>query len=179
MPTVIEELLKRASANRDISEAFKGLKPGEWQRTSEWDGRYNCIAHAAKDHKRKWWPLPIDHARKDRYWPEGAPRRVTVPAFINAFQIEEGYEPCDSAELEEGFEKVAIFITETGTSEVPKGGPTHMARQLPCGKWTSKLGNEWDICHDNLQSVEGEQYGKLNQVLCRRKRTLPIVSATQ
>jgi hypothetical protein len=56
----------------------------------------------------------------------------TVDSFILAFGIL-GYSPCDDGTLEEGFEKVAIYVDESET-------PTHMAKQLPSGMWTSKCG---------------------------------------
>ena len=101
----------------------------------------------------------MKYARKDRYWPEGAPRKENLDSFIAAFRTL-GYEPCDTEELEQGIEKVAIFLK-------PKNVPTHMARQLPDGTWTSKLGDKQDIIHDNLRAVEGRTYGEVKQILCR------------
>jgi hypothetical protein len=42
----------------------------------------------------------------------------------------------------------------------------HAARQLPGGRWTSKLGNREDIEHD-LNAVSGEAYGTVVMVLKR------------
>ena len=75
-----------------------------------------------------------------------------------------GYEPCEKAEFETGYEKVAIYIDRLDR-------PTHMARQLFSGWWTSKLGNGEDIIH-KLAGVEGpgfvgRDYGRVVQVLKR------------
>jgi hypothetical protein len=55
-----------------------------------------------------------------------------MSAFIQAYKSL-GYELCDNSELEAGFEKIAIYATSDGE-------PTHAARQLSVGLWTSKLG---------------------------------------
>ena len=47
---------------------------------------------------------------------------------------------------------------------------THAARLKPDGKWTSKLGIEEDIEHNTLESMEGDLYGFVIQIL--RKQTL-------
>lgn len=83
------------------------------------------------------------------YWPEEVPRAVTVEAFISAYRTL-GYERCDDAEPEAGFEKVAIYLRGDE--------PTHAARQLPNGRWTSKLGRDVDVEHDSLEEV-GARYG--------------------
>jgi len=49
------------------------------------------------------------------------------------------------------------------------GAPTHAARQLPSGRWSSKLGPMEDIEHE-LQDVTGSVYGSVVLVL---KRPLP------
>src|SRR6266436_5637431 len=81
----------------------------------------------------------------------GIPREVTLHAFVAAYRTL-GYEPCASWELESGFQKVAIFTDN-------QGRPTHAARQLESGSWTSKLGQQHDIRHDDLEGVSGIQYG--------------------
>ena len=122
--------------------------------TSPRDRRYNCIAWAAGETHRKWWPdkMETDH------WPVGVPRRETLDAFEAAFGTL-GYTPCDNPELEKGFEKVALYTWAAGT-------PKHAARQLPDGTWTSKLGREHDIRHE-LNGVEGRDYGVVKRILKR------------
>jgi len=64
--------------------------------------------------------------------------------------------------IEDGWEKIAIFADE-------QGEPLHAARQLPSGRWTSKLGADVDIEHD-LAALEGDLYGKVACFLKRRLR---------
>ncbi len=44
---------------------------------------------------------------------------------------------------------------------------THAARQLPTGKWTSKLGKGEDIEHDTPGDVAGGVYGEVMEVMKR------------
>ena len=81
-----------------------------------------------------------------------------VEAFEEAFRTI-GYEPCDDGELEDSYEKVAIYS---------KGGLVkHMARQLPSGWWTSKLGKGDDIEHETPGELEGELYGTIASYMRR------------
>ena len=50
-------------------------------------------------------------------------------------------------------EKVALFVR-------PDGTPTHAARQLRDGRWTSKLGRDRDISHKMVVDLAGEAYGE-------------------
>jgi hypothetical protein len=159
MPSVIASILERLQAEKDLPKEFENLRPGTFEVKSEWTAVYNCIAFAANETHRKWWPIPLEHARADRYWPENAPRTEKLSSFITAFEIEFGYKPCETDTVEDGIEKVAIY---------KKGEkPTHMARQLPDGRWISKLGDKHDIAHNSLAEVEGRQYGRVAQILCR------------
>jgi hypothetical protein len=119
---------------------------GKWYlRTSLPTPSYNCIAHAAND-DTKWW-------EPDKggfwYWPPGVQRAYTLRAFTAAY-ASLGYSVCQDGTVEPGFEKVAIFADG--------GKPKHAARQLPDGKWSSKIGNADDISHD-LDTVSGGGYG--------------------
>lgn len=120
--------------------------------TSPPSRQYNCIAWAAKDSTRNWWPDPW----RVGYWPLGVPRRVTVEAFMEAF-ARQGYKLCLNASLEPTLEKIAIFGKETSDGTVI---PTHAALQLESGEWTSKLGALEDVRHKKLESVNGPAYGK-------------------
>jgi hypothetical protein len=144
-----------ATPGERIEELFPRLRGKDYQITSPADVRYNCIAHAAGDSGRRWWSA--DPAA-GYYWPEGVARVETLAAFIAAFALL-GYEPCDSEELEASYEKIAIFAN-------PDGTPTHAARQLPGGRWTSKLGLKEDIEHE-LHDVSGEIYGAVVQLMRR------------
>jgi hypothetical protein len=138
----------------DDDRDFPSLRRIGFTFSSPKDEKYNCIAWAARDTGNWWWPLP----ETDGFWPEGIQREETLEAFINAFRTQ-GFEPCLSSDLEPGFEKIAIYTDDTGT-------PTHTARQLPNGKWTSKLGVHEDIDH-TLDALIGPLYGQVAQCLKR------------
>jgi hypothetical protein len=86
------------------------------------------------------------------------PREVSCNAFVAAF-LTLGYAACADESVEPGFEKVALFAD-------PEGVPTHAARQLPTGRWTSKLGQSEDIEHE-LRALEGPIYGTVVAILKR------------
>jgi hypothetical protein len=138
---------------------FPSLSADNSVKTSCPSAKYNCIAWAANDTEHVWWP------DEDGFWPDNAPREVSLEAFIQAYSTI-GYVACDDGSLEGGFEKIAIYANAEG--------PTHAARQLTDGKWTSKLGcNEnvsIDISHDSLDVLGGNGYGRVVQFL-KRQRT--------
>jgi hypothetical protein len=136
---------------------FPGLAGTPYRVTSDPDHQYNCIAWSAGDVTEWWWPDPAGL----RYWPAGIARVVSLQAFQDVFALL-GYAPCSTELLELGFEKVAVFALADGT-------PTHAARQLPHGRWTSKLGHAEDIEHE-LRALEGQIFGTIALVL---KRALP------
>lgn len=133
--------------NERIEEAFPSLAGTPYTITSPSTPIYNCIAWAARDETRPWWPDPMDLG----YWPSGVPREETLQAFVSAF-ASLGYQTCSDSTFEPGFEKLAIYAS-------PSGQPTHMARQLGDGTWTSKLGDWEDIAHAALQHLAGQTYG--------------------
>ncbi len=142
-----------------IDQFFPGLQSSEWRVTSPQDDGYNCIAWAAGEDDVWWEPDPMDQY----FWPSDIPRKSTVSAFVEAFG-QRGFQPCDSYEVQEGFEKVAVYTDRDGT-------PTHMARQLPSGRWTSKLGGLEDIEHD-LEALEGSGYGRVAVVMGRPREAV-------
>jgi hypothetical protein len=79
-----------------------------------------------------WWPF------KPYWWPRAFPQNETVAAFVKLYGVI-GYSPCVDGSLEPGYEKIALYTI----------GPAvkHVARQLPDGKWASKLGKDNDIEH--------------------------------
>jgi hypothetical protein len=91
------------------------------------------------------------------------PREVTLVAFVEAFRVL-GYEECDDGSLEDGYQKIAIFADDAGN-------PTHAARQLPNGEWTSKLGQLEDIVHATVDDVNGPTYGTPVEFM---RRSIPI-----
>ena len=91
------------------------------------------------------------------YWPAGAPREGTLSAFLAADSTL-GYTPTTVATLEPNVGKVAIYTRS--------GLPTNAARQLPSGRWTSKLGEAEDIQHE-LADLVGPVYGDVSVILSR------------
>lgn len=146
----------------DLGDLFPGLHGSGYALTSPHSKDYNCIAWAAGETQAWWWP-DDDPNNEAIHWPADVIREETLTAFVAAFATL-GYQPCPDAELESGFEKVALFASDDGI-------PTHAARQLPSGRWTSKLGFLEDIEH-GLGALEGDLYGRVVQVL-RRPRALP------
>ena len=138
---------------------FPQLNPEDYLVTSDMTQEYNCIAWAAGDVNRVWWPDSMGVG----YWPPNTPREETLDAFVQVYQ-NLGYELCENEEHDPKYEKVALFVSSNGN-------PTHAARQLPNGRWTSKLGGLEDIEHP-LRSLEGPDpaYGTVSKVL-RRKRS--------
>ena len=143
-----------------IRKNFPNLRGGGYEIISSDTSDYNCIAWAADEVNHWWWPSqPMWPAARKTYWPQGLPYVETLENFIQAFKTL-GYEVCDTSEVEHGYEKVAIYVGSDGR-------PKHMAKQLLSGKWTSKLGDGWDIAHDTLEGVECNDYEKAIQFLKR------------
>jgi hypothetical protein len=124
--------------------------------TSPADTAYNCVAWSVGDTERWWQP--------DVYWPTPVPPGDFSVAVLEQAFAALGFEKCDDASLEPGFEKVAPY----GTSFFY----THVARQLSTGKWTSKLGRSEDIEHDHPDNLAGGVYGVVVQFM--KRRHLPV-----
>lgn len=139
-----------------IMKLFPALVAGSFKITSPSTKRYNCVAWAAGCAKKRWDPA------KPFYWPEGIPRNDSIDTMVRVFE-RLGYELCqrNSTELEDGWEKVAIYGEGYEFS--------HVARQKPNGNWTSKLGNLEDIDHDTLSGLCSNAYGKVLKVMKRKR----------
>lgn len=133
---------------------FPNLKEIHHEITSQSTREYNCIAWAAGDVENWWWPDEMGTG----YWPPNVPRVQTIMAFILAYGSL-GYVPCDDGSREAGFEKIALY--SFGDK------PTHAARQLIDGQWTSKLGDCEDIRHTTVECLHGPRYGTVATYLKR------------
>ena len=133
---------------------FPNLSKTGYKITSPESDEYNCIAWAAGENDL--WRDPNPFYRY--YWPRRASRDASVGAFVDVFKTL-GYETCPDDRLEPGFEKVAIYANTTGK-------PTHVARQLRSGAWTSKPGNLEDVEH-TLEGLTNSEYGDVVQILKR------------
>ncbi len=114
---------------------------------------YNCIAWAYEDPTRWYWPNDMS------FWPENIQREESIDAFIQLF-IERGYKVCTTGDLEAGYKKIAIYEKN--------GVPTHAARQLNDGFWTSKLGMSLDVSH----SIFGMRNGDYGDIAVFMKRQI-------
>lgn len=131
--------------------AFPRLTDENHQLTSDPDVRYNCIAWAVQDTERWWQP--------GFFWPiEVTWEQHGIGELVDAFKTM-GFVECSDGTLEPGFEKVAFY---GATFEY-----THAARQLPDGKWTSKLGKAEDITHATPEDVADGLYGPVVQFMQR------------
>lgn len=147
---------------------FPNLIAGNHKDTSPLDNRYNCIAYAADVDSKWWWPDAMNRG----YWPPNVTRKETLDAFIEAYGTN-GYVVCSDDSVEQGFEKVAIYAKGPQQDQ-----PTHAARQLPNGKWTSKLGKAEDIEHDTPAGVEGPGYGRA-VIFMKRPTPKPAMQTPQ
>jgi hypothetical protein len=138
-----------------IEALFPRLRGGNYRVTSPPDTHYNCIAWAAGDTRRWWWP---ERDIENGHWPAAAIFAVSRDAFVQAFATL-GFAVCAGEGYENGYERIALYAGQDGL-------PTHAARQLQGGRWTSKLGNGEDIEHD-LRDLEGDMYGRVVQFMKR------------
>jgi hypothetical protein len=131
------------------------LTPANHRVTSPETTDYNCIAWSAGDTGRWWEP--------GRHWPcPVPPDDYSIGVLVAAFAAL-GFEDCGRDDQPEpGVEKVALYAAAQFY--------THAARQLPSGKWTSKLGKWVDIEHDTPDDVAGGLYGDVVRIM---KRAVP------
>ncbi|MGD0464201.1 MAG: hypothetical protein ABSB74_17095 [Tepidisphaeraceae bacterium] len=118
--------------------------------TSQASGDYNCIAWAAGV-QTEWWSHEIPYK-----WP--VTRSPLAKSLVKVF-AGLGYkmDRRGDTSLQPGIDKVAIYA---------KGEMwTHAARQLPNGKWTSKLGRDEDIEHENPECLCGDTYGTIHCIM--------------
>ncbi|MHC5537560.1 DUF7689 domain-containing protein [Singulisphaera rosea] len=134
---------------------FPRLTPENHRVTSPAMIDYNCIAWAAEDTER-WWQPGV-------FWPIESPPDDYGIGILEAAFKSFGFESCDGEESEPGFEKIAIY----GNNLLY----THASRQLPTGKWTSKLGKSADIEHDTPDVVAGGVYGEVVEIMRRPARS--------
>ncbi len=137
---------------RSVQRGFPELTKTPFQITSPATKSYNCIAWAADDDKRWWWPF-------NYYWPGLQQLDASVAVFTSGFEAL-GYFPCEERAFEPGFKKVALYADNFGQV-------LHAARQLEDGAWTSKLGEGVDITHQ-LEGLEGQNYGRVVLILRRQ-----------
>lgn len=134
------------------------LRPDNYRHASEATARYNCLAFANGD-SRHLWEAGMHGGRYA--WPLGIPD--TLDGWTKIF-TDQGYELTDKRDIEEGFEKVAIYV------DLEDLLPSHVA--ITDGRvWKSKIGRLQDIEHTTLDLLEGDrywEYGIVERVLRRK-----------
>lgn len=126
---------------------YPNLAATGYEKTSNRDPRYNCVAWAAGWETHRWWePFP----KSGQYWPTGVPEGSHVENYMRAFATV-GYEPCADGKMEAGFEKIVLYQNYFGLFG-------HVAKQLPNGKWASKLGAGKDIVHNSVEAFNGTHW---------------------
>ena len=143
----------------EIESEFPRLRAeGSYFITSPKNQKYNCVAWGVRDKAHVWQYLPNFAGY---YWPPGIERDDTLESWIRVFEMHM-FEKCDSRQPEEGYEKIVIFLGVDGE-------PSHVARQMVNGTWTSKLGIRGkDIIHRSVDALEGDIYGAIAQVMRRK-----------
>lgn len=96
------------------------------------------------------------------YWPATALRDENddIDSLKRAFEAI-GFEECDNAALESGYQKVAFYALKTDDW-------LHAAVQESNGEWSSKLGSSYDIRHKTPQCVTGPAFGDVVGYMKRR-----------
>jgi hypothetical protein len=145
---------RRRVIKKRLKRLFPELRGSDFRLTSRATALYNCIAWAVGVND-DWWEY-----RHPYTWPK-APRNPTVAAAIAVF-VGQGFEQCADASPEVGWHKVAVYGDASGY--------THAAKQLPNGRWSSKLGKLQDIEHDTLESLYNTDYGKVVCILRKRAK---------
>jgi hypothetical protein len=146
---------------------FPKLFGGQYRLISGRTKRYNCLTWASG--RTDVW----SEAPPEGKWPTGVLADGSVEATIRYFE-NLGFTRISAGAtgLEPGVEKVAVYGDQWGY--------THAARQLPNGKWTSKIGTLQDIEHDSLDALtsvetklgtqEDHAYGRIVQILMKVKK---------
>jgi len=108
---------------------------------------YNCAAWANKIDTSR-----VDYSQDEEGNPQVDDYFYSLEPYIKYFE-EHGFEICEDGNLEQGFEKIAIYKRGNDFK--------HASRQLLNGKWTSKMGDFEDIVHDRPEDVEGYLYRQM------------------
>lgn len=135
----------------DVLLALPNLQ--NYEITSVADENYNCFAWTIGDTEHWMQPDP------DYYWPDNMPMEWTLSAYIEVYKSF-GYMPCVDGRLEDGIEKIAIYVDALNR-------PAHAAVQRDNGTWASKLGVYEDIEHGTTEELQGMLYGRVALYLGR------------
>lgn len=155
-----DEIEVSSADKRHLKSWFPGLGEGNFRFTSPQDPNYNCVAWAVGDTRHFTWPMDLGGYS----WPAHVASTEAVESFVEFFE-DLGFQVMDEldAELEDGYEKVALYAYE--------GRVTHVARQVEgTGWWTSKLSSMWDIEHARPVNLQGNVYGEVVMIMRRSRQ---------
>jgi hypothetical protein len=136
------------------SDHFPNLTDRNFIPRSPPTGEYNCVGWALHDQRNFIWP----DERGQFAWPPDMASEDSV-ASLQRFFERIGFRVCNSLEYEQGFEKIAIYANQDG--------PQHVARQLPTGSWTSKMGEQLDAEHPTTNVLTGPGMGYVVRTMKR------------
>lgn len=123
----------------DLYAQYPRLQASEHKITSQRTDRYNCVAWIERAMDRWFEP--------EFFWPDGLPvpmDSADLDCYLALFRSW-SFEDCDSAGLEDGYLKIAVFATGLEFH--------HVAKQLPSGAWSSKGGPLYDFKHGDLDAL--------------------------
>lgn len=143
-----------------LEQDFPRLAASGYKITGPATKEYNCIAWANGDRTRWWEPCP------GYYWPPGFSPDYSVDTLASIFATLHRYGPCDEPHHEPGIEKVAIYGIDRKIWE-------HAARQLPDGRWTSKIGRNVEIEHNTVEALYGGAPGSEYGTVVRNMKRSP------
>jgi len=120
---------------------------------------YNCIGWAFGDNTRWWWP-----SFGGCFWPKKCVVEDhtvfggmnELESFKKLFEYA-GAESTMDDKPEEGFVKLAVY---KGHKNI-----THLARLLPDGTWTSKMGDCAKVVNDEPYDLSGGAYGRVAEII--------------
>jgi hypothetical protein len=90
----------------ELEECFPKLRNSNYNRTSDADPKYNCVAYSLGCTKLNF--QLVSFPSKIYFWPPGIPRDDTVESWMQVY-IRHGYSVCETGDLEPGTEKIAIY----------------------------------------------------------------------
>jgi hypothetical protein len=153
-----------------LPQLFPKLAHSTWKIRGGPMGRYNCIAWAAGDTKRHWWPGVAPQS----FWPNGDPT-PTLNNFIQAYSTL-GYAPCNmDSSNDPSIKKITIYTKSNMAMRLDE--VQHASLQRITGVWSSKLG-PWELVDHEFDAVAGHvncEYGDIVQMMSRKRSRIEIL----
>lgn len=149
-----------------IHDKLKAICPSltkdNYQETSRATSVYNCVGWVLGDETR--WYEPTDSGQY--FWLGNKSADYSLKSYTDMF-TSQGFEVCEKSTPEDGFQKIALYVKEKEFS--------HVALQVPSGRWSSKLGAWEDIEHDTLEAISGPLYGEPRMFMSRKRTESPLL----